>query len=305
MRLEPQSDTGQRDQVCPRLTCVRCVTNVLACDCAEDLADDLFDHPGPRLPDRDGLPGHRFRTDYICAALIVVTTACSSLGVDQTAQGSVYLEPETTPQSEEPIEPSAELPSLTPMSITYIAGDGTKLRVTFELSSLMPATDPRIAAFFSTYSGAAPCAPDQGRDTVSVGTARFDNLTPDFSTSMQLEMTSYDFNKNDSEMLGVAYGDGAQCPAGGDAASFGYLNPEITGATWGPVPIELVVPDAYSPSRPGGDSIAKRAGDPVVYPRYAGWSIADFSGPIDGLEMGQDAPPSFLHGGVLKIDELG
>jgi hypothetical protein len=173
--------------------------------------------------------------------------------------------------------------SSTTAEIVFLANDGTRVRMTLQLSQMLRAGDPRVA---STFSGEPPCQADSQRDAVFVGTVSFTNETPDFSAPIYVKM----YANNDTQ-FGVVYSSGPRCSGSVDIA-YSYvgsiLSPSMEEPRWGPAKVEIVLKNIFSPAHPDGDISAVSYAKPFLlavstnttYPAAKFYDFESVSGPV-------------------------
>lgn len=236
------------------------------------------------------------------AALLLA--ACSSATPSQDSGG---LDPGVTfgsatgsadPTSSVPSVAAApstptDAPTLTPLAVTFTAPDGTTVTMDLRLSGLLRPTDPGVQAAWSHAGGssALACDADPQRDALFVGQVAFTNTTPSFTPDLMIF-----FNPNMSGMtnlsVGIGYTNQPACTAVDPSTTQATLAPTFSSPQWGPVPIELVVHDFYSPQFPGGNVSMLSALDPTVF--------ATVGQPINGVAY----KVSGLSDGVLRLENL-
>lgn len=215
---------------------------------------------------------------YVAAAAVLIAACSASTGARPRASTTAgttsppaHVSAASTVATSSGVALNA-LP-LTPISITATDTDGTTLNLQFKISSLVPASDPRVATEFANLGAQEPCTPDTSRDAVAIGTLTITNLTPSFSFE-----PSIIFTPTDNMELGFAYSDGPACQTLESGNGFS-TTPTLTGTTWGPVAFEYVAEGVYSPADPQGDfgafdttSFGIQSITPAgVYPGDSGW----------------------------------
>ena len=188
---------------------------------------------------------------------------------------------------------STDAPTLNPLTATFTAPDGTTVTMDLRLSKLLRMTDPGVQAAWSHAGGSASmaCDADPQRDALYVGSVAFTNTTPSFTPDLMIF-----FNPNGSGMtnlsVGVGYTNQPTCTAVAPSTTQATLAPTFSSPQWGPVPIELVVHDFYSPQFPGGNIAMISRLDPTLF--------ATVGQPINGVAY----KVSGLSDGVLKLENL-
>jgi len=140
------------------------------------------------------------------------------------------------------------------ITLGFTAEDGTTISGSLELSGLRGADDPNLQADWSAISQGPemPCPADSSRDEVVIGTVAFTNETPNFTPTLNIMLASI----GGPVSIGVAYSNEPRCEDLSSASGSQFspaISPSFTSATWGPVPIEFVIPHYRSPAAPNGD----------------------------------------------------
>lgn len=131
--------------------------------------------------------------------------------------------------------------------------DGTRVTGSLRLTPPMhPADQSTTTAWQALSSESMPCqVSDDSRDAVVLGALSLTNATPSFTPAVKMVfagLMSADFAT--SESVGAAFSSGGECTGNGDPLT---VVPSFSGTDWGPVGIEIVVPNYYSPAHPQGD----------------------------------------------------
>ena len=198
---------------------------------------------------------------FLLAVLATCVPACSLGSVSQAETGSSTA-PSYTGGSAQSLPQSspANLATESNFAINYEADDGTKVTVTFSLRPAVKADDASVAAVFPS---GAPCQADLGRDAVITGTLTVKNDTPGFDTQVDLALSTTVTMEAATSYFGAAYSNGPQCDnLNGNYGAWPTI--DLSSQQWGPVPIEFVIRDAYSPSAPDGDDSVVEMNDPVM-----------------------------------------
>jgi hypothetical protein len=209
-----------------------------------------------------------------CATILVSTSACGSQGVRQPSAASTSdsattesgtptappITPQAPPVSTPSNAPTSALSSLIAMPFTMTGGDGSLVRGTLRLSARYRGSDTRLSAAWATLSSSKmPCDFDKTRDGVWFGTLELDSATPAYTPSLGLLVGDTSASQPDGSgylsdyRLGVAYSGSSPCGGVGSGQREFQINPGWTSAKWGPVALQLVVRNLYSPAYPDGD----------------------------------------------------
>lgn len=155
----------------------------------------------------------------------------------------------------QPTSPEAALPGR--FEVDYAAPDGSRVAVTFALAHMVAAGDPSVAALFPA---GAPCEADATRDAVFAGTLTIVNQTPDFTPDFRMAIVTPQPAPGNQPTLsfGIGYGNDPTCQdINGEYGGYGVMKPAVSpnmiGAQWGPVNVEFVVHNVFTPSVPAGD----------------------------------------------------
>jgi hypothetical protein len=174
------------------------------------------------------------------------------------------------------------------------ADDGTTVTATFQFSTILT-TSAATNTWQSLTSDPLPCSDfDSARDAIVVGTVAFENGTPTFTPDVRFMFPGLPEYTDFDTSVGVDYGNSPSCidPEGGITPNFSE------GSSWGPVPIEIVLRQFYSPSDPAGAATARVSFNAIV--SQAEGLTADLS---DGSGQITIASDQMQHVGVFEFSK--
>jgi hypothetical protein len=173
-------------------------------------------------------------------------------------------------------------------------GDDTTVSATFQFSKILKASAAQ-SQWQDITSDPMPCANvDTTRDAVVVGTVSFQNETPSFTPQVRLMFLDPLNYANFSLDVGVDYSNQPGCIdlAGGITPVFSQ------GSSWGPVPVEIILHNFYSPQEPGGQKSAGVEFNAIVS-ENEGYT-ADLSSDSSLIKI---APDQMQHVGVFEFSQ--
>ncbi|MGI5243359.1 hypothetical protein [Dactylosporangium sp. CA-139066] len=200
-------------------------------------------------------------------ATLLALTACGSRPSSADDQGQEAAPAATSGTPAAPVQTQAAARPATDLIVRYSASDGSKVTVKFALQSAVKASDPSVAGYFSK---GVPCSADGQRDAVFVGTLTITNEVSGFDARVDLAMGTYNQTLGGDATLtfGAAYGNGNQCSNLNGSNAYGAMQPAVavhfSGQQWGPVRVEFVVSDVYTPAQPAGNTSVIAANAPVL-----------------------------------------
>jgi len=194
-----------------------------------------------------------------CGATLAIS-ACGSSASPSSTTSSPSPSP-TLAQAHQ------ERPSATPEQATqgvlrfkYVEPSGVTVAVKFSYSRQFVADDPQLVTTWHSLSSLAPtttCAQNPSRDVVVVGALSLENLTPDYPpTGLAFRMIRPDvWNANTA---GMYQGQFYIHTTGHEDCDpdYEFVAPDLSGtSSWGPAPVEYVIPSGFGPS--GYESFVK------------------------------------------------
>jgi hypothetical protein len=201
------------------------------------------------------------RAAFVALAAVAVLgpTGCTSRHTPPSAPAHSESTTRTDSASEVPTVPApsvvastaaASVP-LTTTTMTMKADDGTTLGGTLRLSHILR---PGSAEAMRGWSGLTrvplPCETDPTRDGVFIGSISFTNQTPAFTPTLSMNVGAHASSSGYS--VGFAYSDGGKCQKLDGNPLYTTISPEFTSSTWGPLPLEIVISNYFTPAKPNG-----------------------------------------------------
>lgn len=176
---------------------------------------------------------------------------CGSSGEDTPQSLAVASDDPSTTAAQIESTPAAPVSAPTgKVAFAYVEPDGVTVEATLTYSQPYAADDPGLAALWQAMTTLAPpttCAQDPSRDVVVVGSLSFRNDDPGFAPT-DLAVRFIRPQAEDDQVLQSQF---YVHPGGEDGCDTNsdFVRPAMADSgTWGPVPVEYVIPGANGPS---------------------------------------------------------